>query len=380
MSMQTNVRILIADDDPSTRELLAESLFVEGYEVEVAPTGELALERVMQSHPDVVILDRMLPGKSGDEILASIREMPSCRDMAVFILSGISSASDRAMLLRAGADDYITKPFAPKELSARVGAFLRRSQGPLLSAFNQGEIEDMRDGMATAKRICDKIQIPPPEIPGFSIVAVHKPAGQVGGDFIEYLFQPHADAIIIANGDVSGHGLSAALSMIMTRTLLRNYALEKVSFQQIMSKLHAFLRVEALPGHLASLALFEIGPLPRQDALRKWRLTLAGHPQPFLKRDGVTRVITNNGGTYLGVPEDMSFPIARGSFHSGDRFLIYSDGLLEALSKGDIKGAQERVRTIMNASRDARELTMSLEELLPDELTDDVSFIALDAD
>lgn len=366
----TAARILIAEDDPRTRELLAETLFIEGYEVEIAPNGEVALERVMHSHPDVILLDRKLPLKSGDEVLASIRGTPSCRTMAVFILSGLADAADRAALLRAGADDYLSKPFTPREVAARIEALLRRSRSPLLSAFEERTFLQMTQEMNIAREICERLHPNPPYFEGGEIISAQRPAREVGGDFVEYL-NTSENGIILVNGDVSGHGLPAALSMIMLRTLLRQYALEEVSFDRILPKLAEFLRHESLPGHLASLALMRID---REKG--EWQLASAGHPRPLLRHKSSVTVLETDGGTYLGVPDALNFPVARGAIAKGDIVLIYSDGLLEAIERGAVAHSVEQLKSMMRDAADIEDLKTRLDAVLPKILEDDVSWVA----
>lgn len=373
--MEDGVKVLIADDDPHTRNLLAESLFIEGYEVEVASNGEIALERALHSHPDVIVLDRMLPGKSGDEVLASIRESPSCRKIAVFIVSGLANSADKTALLKAGADDYLAKPFAPEEVTARIGALLRRSstQHPMLAAIEQKTIDDFTDTVTAARIVSEKIRGIPPRLKNFIILDFYRPAGEVGGDIIEYLDQ-NPNYLVIANGDVAGHGLPATLSMIMVRTLLRNNSLEHIPFREILPRLHRFMQYEGLPGHLASMTVARIDP-----EAKTWRVASAGHPAPILKRANTVKKLAPKEGTFLGVPMKNNFPLLRGRFQSGDLMLLHSDGLYEIFARGNVLEAEAAIHSIVKEAGSAEELRRTLEFAIPENPTDDVSFIVVEA-
>lgn len=120
-------RILVVEDDPDIAELLRHYLERANHQVEVLTQGNDALPRVREERPDLVILDRMLPGLDGLEICRVLRSHPATMDLPVMMLTARAEESDRIVGLELGADDYITKPFSAKEVVARVNALLRRS-------------------------------------------------------------------------------------------------------------------------------------------------------------------------------------------------------------------------------------------------------------
>jgi DNA-binding response OmpR family regulator len=123
--------ILVVEDDPDIAELLRHYLERASHEVEVVTQGSDALPRVRERQPDLVILDRMLPGLDGLEICRVLRAQPATADMPVMMVTARAEESDRIVGLELGADDYITKPFSAKEVVARVNALLRRTaRGP----------------------------------------------------------------------------------------------------------------------------------------------------------------------------------------------------------------------------------------------------------
>ncbi len=117
--------ILVVDDEPTIAEVLARYLERAGYEPRVAGDGMQAIEMVATQRPDLVVLDIMLPGLDGLEVMRRIRESDPDR-VAVILLTAKGEESDRVIGLRLGADDYVVKPFSPAELVARVDAVLRR--------------------------------------------------------------------------------------------------------------------------------------------------------------------------------------------------------------------------------------------------------------
>lgn len=126
----TTHRILIVEDEPSIAELIAINLIHAGYEVERALQTEVALNMMRDELPSLLILDWMLPGKSGVQFARELRANERTRGLPILMLTAKSEESDKVLGLDSGADDYVTKPFSPKELIARVKALLRR-QSPM---------------------------------------------------------------------------------------------------------------------------------------------------------------------------------------------------------------------------------------------------------
>ena len=116
-------KILVVDDEKPIAELLEYSLKNEGYEVILAHDGAYAVERALNEKPDLILLDLMLPKKSGTEVLKEVREK---LDIPIIMLTAKSSEIDKVLGLELGADDYVTKPFSTRELIARVKVNLRR--------------------------------------------------------------------------------------------------------------------------------------------------------------------------------------------------------------------------------------------------------------
>ena len=116
--------VLIADDEPNIREVVQAYLERDGYSVAIAEDGEAALRLARELRPDVVVLDVLMPAVSGLDVLRALRAERS--PSAVIILSARDHVIDRVAGLELGADDYVTKPFEPRELVARIGAVLRR--------------------------------------------------------------------------------------------------------------------------------------------------------------------------------------------------------------------------------------------------------------
>ncbi|MBD3940504.1 response regulator transcription factor [Microbacterium sp. NEAU-LLC] len=120
----TDRRVLVVEDDATVREVVESYLGAAGFMVDTATDGFAALDAIAQRTPDLVVLDRMLPGIDGAEVCRRIRRT---EDIPVILLTALGAPEDRVDGLEAGADDYVTKPFSPRELVLRVQAVMRRS-------------------------------------------------------------------------------------------------------------------------------------------------------------------------------------------------------------------------------------------------------------
>jgi len=126
-------RILVVEDERDISALVAYHLTKEGYRVRTAEGGVEAIESAESERPDLIVLDLMLPGLSGYEVLTELRRRPDLTDVPVILLTARREEADRVKGFELGADDYLTKPFSPRELVLRAGAVLRRAQSPAVA-------------------------------------------------------------------------------------------------------------------------------------------------------------------------------------------------------------------------------------------------------
>ena len=153
--MEEKKKILVVDDDPGIRDSLFAFLSRSGFEVCLAQDGQQALDMLPKTHPDLIILDVLMPRLDGRDTLRRLRREGSW--LPVILLTQVGEATERAMALEEGADDYINKPFEPHELVARIRAVLRRANAgaPPLSAawvLVSGDLQiDRRSRRATLK-------------------------------------------------------------------------------------------------------------------------------------------------------------------------------------------------------------------------------------
>jgi two-component system phosphate regulon response regulator PhoB len=119
-------RILAVEDEPPIQELLKTFLASAGFDLDVAGTAEAGMELITRELPELILIDWMLPGMSGIQLIKKLRDDPRTRLLPIILLTARGAEADRVAGLEAGADDYVAKPFSPKELVARIRAVLRR--------------------------------------------------------------------------------------------------------------------------------------------------------------------------------------------------------------------------------------------------------------
>lgn len=147
-------KILIVDDEKDIVELIAYNLNKEGFVTDSAPDGETALAKIKKGNYDLVILDLMLPGLQGVELCRIIRNDIQTASLPVIMLTAKGEEVDRVLGLEMGADDYITKPFSPRELVARVNAVLRRAKERPASGriIKEGDLVIDKDAYAVTRK------------------------------------------------------------------------------------------------------------------------------------------------------------------------------------------------------------------------------------
>ncbi|MDB5276074.1 response regulator transcription factor [Ferruginibacter paludis] len=138
-------KILIADDEPDILEIIQFNLQQEGYEVVTAKNGDEALDQAKKHHPDLIILDIMMPGKNGIDVCNILRMQPAFKETLIIFLSALSDEGTEVRGLETGADDYLTKPISPKVLTSKVNALFRRLNKEGSDAVQLGDLKIDRE-------------------------------------------------------------------------------------------------------------------------------------------------------------------------------------------------------------------------------------------
>jgi len=179
----------VVDDEPTIGEVVSAYLRRAGYETRVASDGFAALEAVSERSPDLIVLDLMLPGIDGLEVMRRVRERPD-RTSAIILLTAKGAEADRVIGLRLGADDYVVKPFSPAELVARVDAVLRRVDHVAVGApaltFDQLEIDP---GARAVRRDGEPVQLTAREFDLLLFLARHPQQAFTREQLMDYVWQ-----------------------------------------------------------------------------------------------------------------------------------------------------------------------------------------------
>lgn len=180
-------RILIVDDDPKLVRLLRASMAQAGYRALVAHNGETALHILRREQPDLVVLDLMLPDRDGWDVTRVVRSDTTLADTPIIMLTARIEPQDRIAGLELGADDYVTKPFHPGELLARIRAVLRRARGELVASnvIRAGALTIDTDGYQVTVR-GHEVNLTPTEFGLLLALAEHPGQALTRSEMIEY--------------------------------------------------------------------------------------------------------------------------------------------------------------------------------------------------
>lgn len=150
-------RVLVVDDDPTVSDVVRRYLEQDGCEVRLAADGAAGLAAIAH-RPDLVVLDLMMPGINGLDVCRRIRrQLP---DLPVIMLTALGEEADRVLGLEVGADDYMTKPFSPRELVLRIRSVLRRTAGPATGSAGLGRLVDAELAVDVARRVAELDGVP----------------------------------------------------------------------------------------------------------------------------------------------------------------------------------------------------------------------------
>jgi two-component system, OmpR family, alkaline phosphatase synthesis response regulator PhoP len=145
LGMHTVKKILIADDEPDILEIIEYNLQAEGFEVITAKNGNEAIDKAKRHQPDLIILDIMMPGKTGMEVCNLLRQQPAFKNTLIIFLTALSDEGTEVKGLESGADDYLTKPISPKVLVSKVNALFRRFSNDTAKIVKVGDLEIDRE-------------------------------------------------------------------------------------------------------------------------------------------------------------------------------------------------------------------------------------------
>lgn len=341
--------VLLVDDSRAQRRTLAVQLIRAGYHVVEAASGEEAMQICLERRPDIVISDWMMPGQTGLEFCRQFRDMQSDRYGYFILLTSRNDKKDIAEGLRAGADEFMTKPVSGAELLARLSASerilrmeesLRRTNAQLRDTLDelretQAAIDrDLREARRLQQGLVRERH---GRFGDFDLSLLMRPAGHIGGDLVGF-FPINARRVGMFALDVAGHGVAAALLSARLAALLSGATDHNVALRitelglydahapaEILRLLNTLMLEELRTESYFTMVYADLDFLSG-----RLRLVQAGHPYPMLQRaDGRIERI-GNGGLPVGVFDHAEYDEVQLVLNPGDRLFITSDGLTEA--------------------------------------------------
>jgi phosphoserine phosphatase RsbU/P len=371
--------LLVVDDSPVNIQVLVRTLDGTGHRILVATNGRSALEIAERTHPDLMLLDVMMPEMDGFQVCHAIKSNPATRDIVIIFLSALGEVEDKVAGLQLGAVDYITKPIQAEEVLARVSNHLGLQRLERELRRSRDELDQELASAAEMQRLI--LPHPLPKIDGLSFAAYYETSRHVGGDYYDIVpLSDHQCGILIA--DVSGHGAPSAIIMAMIRAVFHSFPGRPVNPPSVLQFINQHFRFLWGSSMLAT-ALYAV-----LDA-RELRLQLAcaGHLAPLLLHGDDVRPLECQGTIPLLLMDVPSIPSGDHTLEPGDRLLFYTDGVTE---REDFGGNMYEVDRLMNAFRFAGTLEPQslLQSLTADiarfaggrEPTDDQTLLLLSVD
>lgn len=412
--------ILLVDDNPTNLDVLVECFSAYGFDLSIALDGETALKQCELVHPDLILLDIMMPGLDGFETCQRLKERDHTKDIPVIFMTALSDQVSTVKGFSYGAVDYVTKPLQLEEVLARVTTHLKirrlqkqleetvstlrqevaerkKAEDALCEAMVQTEIanERMRKDLVAAARVQQALlpeALPP--IAGASFAWVYRPCAELGGDSLNIfkLDDRHVGMYVL---DVSGHGVQAALlsvtlsrvliprrdpACLMIRPAMEDTKLMVVSPAEVATRLNRmFPMTEETQQYFTLL----YGILDLKE--RTFHYVCAGHPPPILWSTETPPTLCRAPSLPIGLFEEEQYETATVNLAPGSRIFLYSDGVVEAMNEDRHIFSEARLSAAIEGSG-AETLQASVETIVhkvydwagSDQVHDDVSILAFE--
>jgi serine phosphatase RsbU (regulator of sigma subunit) len=358
------VPLLVVEDSPVYAEILQRLLSTLGADLQFTSkwvdTAEKAIEEISRENYTLVLLDYKLPGADGLTVLNHIRSLPSPRQPAVIVLTGMGSEAVAVEAMKCGAKDYLPKDSldVPSLMRAITSALERKRLEEQVARYTD-ELREKNTQMETDLNLAREIQqaFLPQRYPTFPRDAIaaesalhfhhrYHPTGAVGGDFFDVLPISDTEAGVLIC-DVMGHGVRAALVTAMVRglaeELLPAAAAEPAKFlTEINHRLLVTLAQTRSP--MFASAFYVVIDLARGEL----RYSNAGHPNPLLVRRGAGLVESldcpgSRPGPALGVFEESVYPLCRKALARHDLIVLFTDGIYEVEGAAGKEYGQDRL-------------------------------------
>ena len=396
-------RVLVVDDNEDNRDMLSRRLERSGHAVITAVDGQDALRRVEEHSFDVILLDVMMPGIDGFEVLRRLRERFDATRLPVIMATAKDQREDIVQALKLGANDYVTKPLDYPVVLARVNTQLSlkravdrvilleadlRQRNQALAEVNERMRRDLQAAAAVQRALLPSAM---PQTPAAEFAWAFVPCDELAGDiFNVFMLDDHHVGMYLL--DVSGHGVrSSLLSVTLSRVLT------PLPGQASLVQRSAGDRLEPTPPGLVASELnrrfqmdfeteqyFTLAYVVVNLQSRELRYVSAGHPGPvFCPTRGDATDLTH-GAMPIGWMPELAYEEKVLRFEPGDRLYLYSDGIKEALRSDRSQFGVERIVQSVSATRRASlqesidGLVVAAREFADGAFDDDVSAVAVE--
>jgi serine phosphatase RsbU (regulator of sigma subunit) len=332
--------LLVVDDNEINRDLLARRLAREGHQVSGAADGLQALEMIEGGNFDLVLLDVILPGLNGYQVLDRLKAQGRLRDLPVIMLSAFGEMESVVQCIGLGAEDYLSKPYDPVLLRARIGASLEKKR---LRDRLREQLRAIEQELDLAARIQQSIL--PREFPvseRIEAFAEMTPARAIGGDFYDF-FHIDETRFVFAIADVSGKGAPAALFMALSRAFLKATAGEGMPAGECLGRVNRLVYAE---NHADMFVTVFYGILNTHTG--EIEFANAGHNHPYLLRPGEPPALLNHRNSLaIGALREVVYPTHRLQLRPGDQLFLYTDGVTEAMNEAGELFSEDRLEQVL---------------------------------
>ncbi|MBF0290307.1 MAG: SpoIIE family protein phosphatase [SAR324 cluster bacterium] len=327
--------ILVVDDTPKNIQLILTILRKESYQIHVANNGLQALKKAQMLHPDLILLDIMMPGMDGFETCTQLKSSHETNEIPIIFLTARTETEDIVKGFELGAVDYVTKPFNTSELLARVHTHLELKQKERIIQDAYQKIKKQQEAIQQELEQAKKTQqslLPQkiPDIPDVRVAVKFSPMEKIGGDFYD-IFELEKNLFGLMIADVTGHGVSAALLSFMFSSFFSHSCHSGTSPAKTISLTNKYVFNKIEDDKFASMfyAVYN-------SSSRQLTYTSAGHPPGLILRQSTNEVIElQTRGILVGCfPSDfVVYEEKTIQLYPKDRLLFYTDGIIEVFNK-----------------------------------------------
>jgi len=337
--------VLIIDDDPTNRLVIDRILSSAGFATAKAESGPQGRKIAQEHSPDIILLDIMMPDESGFETLRQLKANPRTASIPVIFLSALEDVGSKVQGFELGAVDYVTKPFEPLEVLARIRTNLKVVQAYRVVIAEQAarlsQVGEAQQAMLTK----------PEEHPEANFAVLYEPILEAGGDYYDAFPVSGGFGYVVA--DISGHDLRASFITSGFKALLRQNTGPLFTPTETLGNINNVLHQVLPAGKYLTVSYVLLNK--KRDMLS---VLSAGHPPPvFLAASGEVQVL-HAEGDILGPFAHISLTPTVRSVAKGDRVFLYSDGLLD-MAKPDTSTPEADMERLISACRDSRNLPLN---------------------